>query len=135
MTEKFNLLIKFLKMNKILTTLVISVFILTACNSGSKKTSKQSEIVIADSISFYENILFGGNSKTIKPEDALKLAGFYGQYAAKNQTDSISPLYLFKAADIYSNFHHPKEAISAYKTIIEKYPESDNKPTAIFLTR
>lgn len=46
----------------------------------------------------------------------------YSDYAKSYPADSLSPDYLFKAAEILSAIQQYSQALSYYKTITEKYP-------------
>jgi len=121
-------------MKRIAYTLVISVLLFSSCINDSKQATNNTEVNFTDSIAFYENALFNGQTKTVKATDAVKLAGFYMQYAIANEADTNSAIYVFKAADIYSNFRNAEKAIDAYNIILEKYPDSKNASAALFLT-
>lgn len=119
-------------MKKSISVLVIAVVLFTSCNNSNQ--SKNNEVVVADSIKFYEETLFGSSAKEISSTDALKLANYYVQYASQNQDDSLSPIYLFKSADIFMNIREPEKAINAHKIILQKYPDFEKASSAMFLT-
>ena len=119
-------------MKRIFATFIISATLLVSCSSGIKEESKM-KVNLTDSIRHYEQMLFSNSSYKIEAEDAIKLADFYEDYAIKNEKDSIAPTYLFKAADINMNMGRSKKALECFSIILEKYPDFDKAPSALFL--
>jgi len=111
--------------------LCIALVVFNSCEM--ENSNSEVAINISDSISFYEKLLFEGNSGVIKPEDALKLAKYYNAYANNNKLDELSPSYLFKAADIYMNMNEAKDAINCFDLLMTNYPKNDKAISSLFL--
>lgn len=65
--------------------------------------------------------------------DAEQLIGLYVQYADAFPKDSLSPIYLMKAADIASNIDETDDAINYLDRIIEDYSDFDDIAMCYFL--
>ncbi len=115
---------------KLILGFAIAVVMLVSCNNQIE--TKNDDINLADSISHYEKLLYSGKPK-VDSGDAMKLADFYQYYAIENENDSLSPEYLFKAADINMNMNQPKRSIICFTILLEKYPYFEKSPTALFL--
>ncbi len=120
-------------MKRFFSIIIISVVLLASCSTNINNETNE-EVNLLDSIKHYENVLFNNNSNRINVEDAKKLAGFYENYAIEIENDSLTPSFLFKAADINMNMNRPENAIGCFTTILEKYPTNINAPSALFLT-
>jgi tetratricopeptide (TPR) repeat protein len=117
---------------KFLSFLSIVSIIIISCNS-TNTNSTENTINLPDSIKHYEVLLFDGDGKNITPDDALKLANYYKQYATENMSDSLSPDYLFKSADIFMNMYKGNEAINSFNLILDNFPEYKKTASALFL--
>ena len=132
-------------MKRILLFMVLTVIMVAACNennNGNKKaessTKKEAykelskEELLAE-IKYYEKDLFENSNGKINRSKALKLASDYQQYAGRFPDDSLSPEFLFKAADISMNMNVPKQTVAIFTKIINKYPDFDKLETCYFL--
>ena len=117
---------------KFLSFLITFSIIISSCDN-TNTNSTENAINISDSIKHYEVLLFEGDSKLITPEDALKLAKYYEQFATENMSDSLSPDYLFKSADIYMNMYKGNAAINSFNLILDNFPEYKKAASALFL--
>ncbi|MDD2386420.1 MAG: hypothetical protein PHP52_06515 [Bacteroidales bacterium] len=66
-------------------------------------------------------------------EKAIAMIDKYLDYTEKYPDDSLSPEYLFKAAEIAMNFSQPHNAIRYLTQIEDNYLKYPKYPTAIFL--
>ena len=62
-----------------------------------------------------------------------KLLDNYLVYAEENPADSITPHYLFKAADLMMNTGKPAKAITQLDKIMNRYPDFEKASDALFL--
>lgn len=67
---------------------------------------------------------------TVKAE---QITTMYVEFADKYPTDSLAPIYLFKAADVQSNMLHTERAIKLFDRIIADYPDFSEMPTCYYL--
>ncbi len=121
---------------KLLTISLLIAFVSGSCNNSEHKADENNIIEddIADSISYYERVLFANaNPQKINRDDALKLSDFYINWAKSNHEDSLAPEYYLKSADILMNMRKPVAAIKSLNMVIDHYPESSNAPYALFL--
>ncbi len=100
-------------------------FSLYSCKSGKEK--------LQETISVNEQKLFSDSTKMLDQkigEDVLKS---YKEYAEKYPDDTISPSYLFKAADLANGMKKYREAVDLYGGFREKYPTHRKAAAALFL--
>jgi outer membrane protein assembly factor BamD (BamD/ComL family) len=98
---------------------------LYSCKSGKEK--------LQESISTNEQKLFSDSTKMLDPKVAEDVFKSYQEYAEKYPDDTISPVYLFKAADLANGTRKYKEAVELYRQFGEKYPAHRKAAAALFL--
>jgi len=98
-----------------------------ACNNGPSRDEMVDDLRVQDSI-FTSN----SNKMAIDNIEAQKMVDGYMQFADKFPQDSLSPLFLHKAGDIYSQIGNCDNALQLYDRIIEKYPEYQNIEDVFF---
>ena len=110
-------------MKKIL--LILSLALMMA-SCGQKMTVEE--------INKLESQVFGVGASPEK-ENVVKLVDAYVLYAKQNPDDSRSPEYLFKALDVAvgRNVEDTQKAIDVADIMIEKYPDFEMTPMAMFL--
>ncbi|MDZ7741781.1 MAG: tetratricopeptide repeat protein [Bacteroidota bacterium] len=108
-----------------LVVFFLTAFVLVSC--GPSKSDMQQEITQN------EEALFAGEAKGIDKGKAALLINSYVQYADAFPEDSMSPDYLFRAADISMNIFESGQAIDLYNRIINNYPEYEKVPQCVFL--
>ena len=110
---------------------IVPLFYWGCTNSGSENmTGRDSAIV---SVQNLEKTLYADSSQTIKPGVALETMIAYARFAHDFPKDSLSPEYLFKAAEIARAIHKGQEAVLYYNKICTDYPNYEKAPTALFL--
>lgn len=107
--------------------LIAAVSLILSCNNTEHEQERSIEKLEAEL--FDEEAIFSdeGNQK------ALELVRLYLSYAEQNPEDTLSPAYLFKAADITMNLGDPGKAIGIYNKIIYTYPDYPKLPECHFL--
>lgn len=75
------------------------------------------------------------NENTVNKEDVIHLTNAYLLYAEQNPEDLQSPDFLFKALDISVgiNAEGPQKSIDIANVLIEKYPDFEMTPMAMFI--
>jgi tetratricopeptide (TPR) repeat protein len=111
--------------------LVISFFSFFACNTQNQKNT---EITVDDykqEILDMEKELFSH----LEPDTsaAKEIIDKYVSFSNNYPNDSLSPEYLFKAAEIAMNFGEPKNAISYLQKIEKDYKDFNKYATSLFL--
>ncbi|MEM9024095.1 MAG: tetratricopeptide repeat protein, partial [Bacteroidota bacterium] len=71
--------------------------------------------------------------REITDAKAQEVVTLYTGYVDANPWDSISPHYLFKAAEVNIGIKQHKAAISLYERLLEHYPEYDKRPETLYL--
>ena len=71
----------------------------------------------------------------LSSEDVIQLVDAYVLFAKQNPNDSQSPEFLFKALDVAVgvNAEGPQKAIDIADVLIEKYPDFEMTPMAMFI--
>ena len=67
------------------------------------------------------------------PDVADQLTQLYVDFADKYPNDSLSPIYLMKAADMQSNVLHTDRSVELFDRIIADYPDFEDVPMCYFL--
>ena len=67
------------------------------------------------------------------PDGADQLTRLYVDFADKYPNDSLSPIYLMKAADMQSNVLHTDRSVELFDRIIADYPDFEDVPMCYFL--
>ncbi len=114
-----------MKKIKVIYLLVLVAFIFSSCGPTPQSLSKR--------INGLEQELFSEQSAGIDKTKANELINTYIEYADIFPDDSISPDYLFRAADISMNLFESGQAIEIYNRIIDQYPEYEKVPQCLFL--
>jgi TolA-binding protein len=109
-------------MKKILFVLLV---LGASCNSGREK--------LLSTIRENEKKLFSDTLKKLDTAVAAIQVGDYRAYAEKYPTDSLSPEFLFKAADIANGLGHPEEAMELLESLRKTYPAHARAGTSLFL--
>ena len=102
----------------------ILLILATACQSARQKS--------LDNIKTTEEEVYSENGM-IDRNRVDELIGVYVGFASDFPDDSLSPEYLFKAADIAMNTKRSREAIRYYDSILINYPDYRKAPEALFL--
>ena len=111
--------------NKIHSLLILTLAVIAVACGPNREQRIQEIETIEDSISEYAAVL-----DTVVAENLTTL---YLNFSDKYPTDSLAPVYLFKAADIQSNLLHTERAISLFNRVIDSYPDFEEVPMCYFL--
>ncbi|MDD2634846.1 MAG: hypothetical protein PHW82_05040 [Bacteroidales bacterium] len=115
-------------MNKTtLVPVILLCVIISACNNTTLTEQQQ----LVNEISEFEKELY--NEDTPDREKAIAMIDKYLDYSDTYPNDSLSPEYLFKAAEIAMNFSQPHNAIRYLTRLEEEYLNYEKYPTALFL--
>ncbi len=96
----------------------------SACKSAKDKS--------VEKISIAEKELLSATSK-IDSTKAQQLIDLYVDYADHYKTDSLSAVYLLKAADVSMNIMHHAQSIRLLDRIILDYPDFSKVSDCLFL--
>lgn len=103
---------------------MITMLTFLACKSEKEKTHEK--------IAILEKELMSATTK-IDSTKAQQLIDLYVNYSDQFKTDSISAVYLLKAADISMNIIKPSQSISLLEKILINYPKFSKIPDCLFL--
>lgn len=115
-----------MKIRSILFILILSSFVLS-CSSIQQKPK-----TVQEKINELESIIFSEESK-YTTDDATALANLYIRFADSIPTDSLSPEYLFKAADILRYQLDTQRTIAIFDRIMTAYPRHEKAIMSLFL--
>ena len=104
---------------------IISVLFF-ACSSSPEDEAKSK-------INELESNLFSSEDMVVNRKQASELVNAYIDYADKFPDDTLTPEYIFKAADICMNILNPSKAIWFFDRIIREYPNYKKVPESMFL--
>src|SRR2546423_1872108 len=108
---------------------IIYLFIIAAIVAGCKsEKQKMSELIQKN-----EKILFTDSTKMLNPRLALSEIELYKDFAEKFPDDTLSPAYLFRAADMAHGMRKNKDAMDLYHEFISKYPSHPKAAASLFL--
>lgn len=111
--------------NSLIVGLLLIVTLFVACNSPQKKQNNE--------IAEREKQLYNDSSMVPDPVKAKEIIGLYIKYADTYPEDTVSASYLFKAGDISSKVNETHQAIQLFGRMVQKYPNHNNSPYALFL--
>lgn len=103
----------------------VLIVVISACTDH-----KQQKI---DLIKGEEEKLFSDVTAPINLEKAQNLINQYSQFVAEYPEDTMSPVFIFKTAEIQMNTLKYKESLTTLDTLIEVYPDSKLVPMAMHL--
>lgn len=85
-----------------------------------------------DQIENFEDSIF---ESAIAADEATadQLTALYTDFADRYPSDSLTPQYLLKAAEVQSNVMHTDRAIELFDRIIADYPDFEDVPICYFL--
>jgi outer membrane protein assembly factor BamD (BamD/ComL family) len=108
----------------ILSVLIVFVA-MSACTSSDQK--------MRDQISSLEKELYNDSLMVPDAAKAKEMTSLYLGYIEKYPSDSLSPLYLFKAADLSAKTNEVHVAVQLFGKLVKEYPEHRHAPIAVFL--
>ncbi len=111
-------------MRRIALLLTLSILIFTGCGPSKEKRV----IRIAE----MEKRLFSSESFSFNKESADSLVNMYVEYISKYPKDTLSPAFLFKAANIKMNSDDAAGAIVFFDRYLNEYPEAPKAPMCFF---
>ncbi len=109
-------------MNRLLVFVAL-VMLAGACSNPSLKEKIESQ----------EKELLENQSGNVDKEVINQLLDNYLEYAEKHPADSLTPQYLFKAADVMMNNGMPVKSIEQIDKIMNRYPDFERVSDALFL--
>ena len=105
-------------------TLLVLLISLVSCKSDREKKSGK--------IAAIEHELKTDTTGKINFTRASEIIKLYEEYVAAFPDDTLSPGYLFKAADVSAHIHNTEYAINLYHRVIKEYPKYRKVPQAWF---
>ena len=113
----------------------LPILFLTACNKGQEKAKLSPRQTAIQRIDSLENRIKGSIQKQENPDVTLARHAIknYQYFAADFPNDTLSPTYLFRAAQIYEGVLRDfQNAAELYGKVYEKYPKFRNHPMMLF---
>ncbi len=104
---------------------VTVLVILFACNSEKER--------LANRIASGEQMLINDSTKLLDHAVGVRVLKDYIDYSDLYKEDSLTPSYLFKAADLANGLQQPKESIAIYDRLLKDYPDYKKAPAALFM--
>jgi len=111
------------KTTSIIIIAVIAIFF-TACSSREKKLEKITKL---------EKELFSDKVTRLDTTKANEIIKLYISFAEDFSSDSLAPVYLFRAADLSMNMQNGNQAVQLFDKVIQKYPKYEKTPDSYFL--
>ena len=101
------------------------IIALGACKPAHEKLS--------DEIFKQEAVLYSDTNKSLNAEEANKVYSNYLKYVKAYPNDTLSPDFLFKAADLANGLKRHEESVNLFARLINEYPEFRKSPAALFM--
>ena len=112
-------------MKKICFFLLFGIFgLMAGCSPSREKT--------VNTIHGLEKRLYAPESTSFDKVKADSLMVMYKNFIEKNPKDSMSPGYLFKAANVAMNMGDGNKAILLFDQYLQNYPEQKKAPLCLF---
>lgn len=99
--------------------------LLFSCSSPQKEKVKK--------ITELEASVFDSTKLSLDKNVANELVKKYEEYANEYKTDTISPMYLFKAGELAMSLNDGMKAMMLYKKVEQEFPDYKKAPVSIFL--
>lgn len=114
----------------------ISLIVLASCGSDEPKAveyilTPDPKVMLLGKIDSIETVMH--RSQQLDEAVAGQALQAYFQYSKKYPSDSVTPDYIFKSAEILTALQQYPQAYSNYKTIAEKYPTYKLVQESLFL--
>ncbi len=109
--------------------ITISISIFFSCNIKEKSDK---DIFVNDITNLEKSVMDTANY-TINSKLVKELIGKYKDFAQKFKNDSLTPIFILKAADLSVSINNYNNAIELYESINFKYPKFEKAPIALFL--
>jgi len=106
--------------------LLLGLLLFNSCQPDEKQQ-------LINRVNNLEKELFENKKGVVDTKDAANIIHCYLQFADKYPNDTLSPDYLFKAADVSVNVFHSRESVRLFTRVITEYPKYDKTPQALFL--
>jgi len=104
--------------------LVLFGLIFVACSPSRQKRQEE--------IKSIETRLFGESSLGFNKASADTLINLYTNFAEKYPEDSLTPGYLFKAANLAMTMQDGPQALTLFNRILTKYPDDPKSSMSLF---
>lgn len=108
--------------------LLLMVGFISGCGTGGSESGS----ITSQKIASLETKLFGQEDE-YNAKDALALMHLYVRYSDSLPSDSLAPIYLFKAADISMFQQEGGQTIAILDRILEKYPQHELAAMSLFM--
>jgi TolA-binding protein len=102
--------------------------LISFCFSCSQNKEK-----FAEEIKRGESKLFNDSIKSLNKDEANKVYLNYLKYVEIFPKDSLSPEFLFKAADLANGLNRHEESVKLFERVRNEYPEYQKTSTALFM--
>jgi outer membrane protein assembly factor BamD (BamD/ComL family) len=109
---------------RVLLSLIGLIVIVSACGPSKDKRV----IRIAEA----EKRLFSTDTYSFSKESADSLVAMYKEYVEKYPDDTLSPGFLFKAANVAMNNSEAQQAIGFFDQYINEYPSASKAAMCLF---
>lgn len=114
---------------------LLPILFLAACNKGQEKAKLSPRQTALHRIDSLETKIRGSIQKQENPDVSLALHAIksYQYFAADFPADTLSPTFLFRAAQIYEGVLRDfQNAAELYGKVYETYPNFRNRPMMLF---
>ena len=109
----------------VLISLVSAILLIVACGPGKEK--KQAHI------KELEKALFSDKSTIIDKKKSEEMITAYMEYVKEFPKDTISAVFMFKAASIQMNNGQPDKSIENFNQVIKEFPDFNKIEECYFL--
>ena len=108
-----------------LSILMLFILVFSACTD---QRQQKIDLITGEEKQYFEQM-----TQPISTETVDRLVQLYAAFAADYPNDSLTPIYLFKEADLLMNTSRGLEAIQVLDTLIEKYDDPVLIPQAMHM--
>ena len=109
---------------KVIITIILTSAILAACTSSRDKS--------IDRINSLESRIYSEKAVTFNKASSDSLLKMYEDFIVQFPSDSLAPVYLFRAANLTMTAGDGNKAISLLDQFILKYPGHPKAPVCLF---
>jgi TolA-binding protein len=110
---------------------LLPVVVITACNNANSAEAKASKVELLNLANLYNDSL--KQSQTLDMRLANAAMQSFENFITNNPTDSLAPIFQFRAARVAMNVGQFAKADILFKTCLQSYPNFNLKPDVLFL--
>ena len=109
---------------------IVGLVVMASCSQNPNNAKQKQQENITQIENFVDSVR---KTRPVTPDEMYNLINNYWQYYTENPTDSLSPVFLYRAAESSLYINQGLKAISYLKRIETEFPTFKNLSNVLFL--